>query len=101
MAAKNFSTVCGSSPVRRIPVQDEGEVHPAIVEEHPSRERPRVKAGNVRISALGIDTYPQRDRNEIDEVTQRKNAAKLLQRLVMLKELALQCLGIVRDEILC
>ena len=88
-------------PLRRIPVQYKREVHPLIAKEHASGKGPDMKAGSVHISALSVGTYPQWNRDEIDEVAQRKNAAELLQRLAMLKEITLQRLRIVPDQFLC
>ena len=67
---------------QRIPVDDEREINPAVIEEHAAGNRPRVKSGNIGVAAFCIGAYAQRQGHEINEIAQAENAAEFVQSLL-------------------
>jgi hypothetical protein len=83
-------------PGRRIPVDDESKVNPAVFKEQAAGNGPHVESWSIGIAALSIGAYAEREGHEINEITQREDATEFVEGCCVLEEVTLQSARIVR-----
>src|ERR1700721_164362 len=75
---------------RRLPIDYEGKIGPAVAREHAAGKGAGVEVGKIDVTALAVGAHAERYGDQVDEIAECEDASKFVQRGSVLEELALE-----------